>query len=260
MADTRFIIKTNTRRDLWIQLGIVLLLSLVIALLFFFVYLPWTTNHGESITVPDLRGMKTEELEEYLSERDLRYEVQDSAFDLNLPPLSVKEQYPKAGSKVKEGRKIYLTIIAKNPRTVTMPNLKDLSLKSVEMTLKRSKLLMGEMTVKPYLASVVLEQSVAPGEKVAEGTRINLVVGNGLGNQEFEAPDLVGKTKEEARFIIENSGLVLGPDLQMEGDGTPGTVVKQNPVPGTKIRTGDIMDIWVIPGASPAPDAQTPNQ
>ncbi len=260
MADTRFLLRTNTKRDLWIQIGIVLLLSLMMVLLFFFVYLPWTTNHGESITVPDLRGMKMDELEDYLTERDLRYEVQDSAFDLNLPPLSVKEQYPRAGSKVKEGRKVYLTIIAKNPRMVTMPQLKDMSLKSVEMALKRSKLMMGEMTLKPYLASVVLDQSVAAGEKVPEGTKINLVVGNGQGNQELEAPNLVGKTLEEAKFTIEASGLVTGSTPSAtDGEGTPGTVVKQNPAPGTRVRVGDLIDVWIAPGGSVVPDTQ-PNQ
>ncbi len=251
MADTRFSIQTNKKRDLAIQIGIVLFLSLIIVLIFFFVYLPWTTNHGESITVPDLRGMKTEELEEYLTERDLRFEVQDSAFDLNLPPLSVKEQYPKAGSKVKEGRKIYVTIIAKNPRMVSMPNLKDMSLKSVEMALKRSKLQMGEMTVKPYLAAVVLEQSVAAGEKVAEGSKINLVVGNGQGPTGLKMPDLTGKTLEEAKFIIEGSGLVLGATPSAsDSDGSPGTIVKQQPAAGTDIRSGDFVDVWIVPGTS----------
>jgi len=263
MADTRFLIRTNSKRDLWIQIGIVLLLSLMILLIFFFIYLPSTTNHGESITVPDLRGMKLDELEEYLTERDLRYEVQDSAFDLNMPPLSVKEQYPKAGSKVKEGRKIYLTVIAKNPRMVTMPELKDMSLKSAEMALKRSKLLLGNLTTRPYLGSVILEQSIQSGQKVPEGTRIDLVVGDGSGNQELDTPDLVGKTLAEAEFEISASGLVRASIVPAtEADGQPGTVVKQNPAPGTRIRVGDFVDIWVVPGGAPPanPPQEEPNQ
>ncbi|MDJ1492859.1 PASTA domain-containing protein [Cytophagaceae bacterium DM2B3-1] len=254
MADTKFIIKTNNKRDLWIQIGIVVLLSLIILLIFFFIYLPWTTNHGESITVPDLRGMKLEELEEFLDDKDLRYEVQDSTFDLNMPPLSIKEQYPKANSKVKAGRKIYLTVVAKNPRMVTMPNLKDMSLKSAEMTLKNYKLIMGSITLKPYLGSVVLEQAIAAGQKVPEGTHINLVAGDGANNKEFTTPDLIGKTEEEAKFEIAASGLILGSTLPAPG--TPGTITKQMPAPGTPIRTGDIIDIWIT---SDAPTA-TPDQ
>ena len=252
----RFVIRTQTRRDLWIQVGIVLLLSLVLVLLFFFVYLPWTTNHGESITVPDLKGMKLEELEDYLAERDLRYEVQDSAFDLEAPPLSVKEQYPKAGAKVKEGRKIYLTVIAKNPRMVTMPELKDMSIKSVEMALKRARLRMGDITYKPHLGPFVLEQSVAAGQKIPEGSAVDLVIGNGQGANDLKAPDLLGKTAEEAKFVIEASGLNLGvPITASDTAGAAGTVIRQNPLPGTSVKSGDFIDIWIVPGgAGPPPN------
>ncbi len=257
MADNRFIIKTNSKRDIWIQLGIILLISLIFVLLFFFVYLPWTTNHGESISVPDLKGMKLDEIEEYLEKHDLRYEVQDSAFDLNLPPLSVKDQYPKANAKVKKGRKIYLTVIARTPRMVTMPKLKDLSQRYAEMTLKNYKLQVGNITYKPYLGAVVLEQSVESGQKIAEGSRIDLVIGDAKGSDVVIMPDLVGKTREESEFLISGSGLIVGSILTDEApDKPPGTINRQRPVAGEKIKAGDIVDLWITPG-TPQPLEQT---
>lgn len=258
MAAKKLIIPTNTKRDLWMQIGIVALLSLIIVLVFFFIYLPWTTNHGESITVPDLKGMKLDEMEAYLAERDLRYEVQDSAFDLDLPPLSVKEQYPKAGSKVKEGRKIYLTVIAKNPRMIAMPRLVDLSERSAVMTLKQYKL-EAIIAYKPYLGQVVLEQSVPPGERVAEGSKVKLVVGDGENDKPVMMPNLVGKTLAEVEFEIAGNNLVIGSKLTAtDTEQPPGTVAKQNPAAGTEVRAGDIVDIWVVPGA--APPGETTNE
>src|SRR5690606_19961954 len=100
-------ISTDTKKDLLIQSGIILSLVAVLFLGFFFVYLPFSTNHGEAITVPELKEMKVDQLETYLDNRDLRYEISDCTFVANRPPLTVITQYPQPGAKVKEGRKIY---------------------------------------------------------------------------------------------------------------------------------------------------------
>ena len=46
----------------------------------------------------------------------------DSIFFKELPRGTVAKQNPKPGSKVKEYRRIYLTMNAVNPEMVTMPN------------------------------------------------------------------------------------------------------------------------------------------
>ena len=105
-------ISTQSRSDLFIHLGIIICSILVLFLGFFFIYLPFTTNHGEAITVPDLKKMNVMELEDFLDSRDLRYEVSDCTFVAGVTPLSVLAQYPLPGAKVKDGRKIYVTIVS----------------------------------------------------------------------------------------------------------------------------------------------------
>src|SRR5699024_195337 len=65
---------------LLINLAIVLAVTVALVLGFFYIYLPATTNHGETITVPDLKGMTYDQLEQFLTSRNLRYEVTDSSF------------------------------------------------------------------------------------------------------------------------------------------------------------------------------------
>ena len=49
----------------------------------FYIFLPIKTNHGESITVPDIVGKNVNELEDFLGRRDLRFEVTpDSGFSM----------------------------------------------------------------------------------------------------------------------------------------------------------------------------------
>lgn len=243
-------------------------------LLFFFVYLPKSTRHGETVTVPNLEGMPFADMDDFLGKRGFRYEVADSGYSPLYPPLSVLQQYPRAGTRVKENRKIYLTVKAKMPQVVKMPDLIDGTLKNAELVLQSYGLRRGEITYKPDLAvNAILQQlfegeRIAPGEPVPKGSFIDLVVGDGLGNQSFPAPNFRGLELEEATFSIRGSGLNVGmvmvevidspeehesllnlsegledEELMIFGSGR---VIRQSPEPGTEIRLGDQVDLWLM--------------
>ncbi|MEQ8811494.1 MAG: PASTA domain-containing protein, partial [Imperialibacter sp.] len=116
----------NSWRDVLIQLALMVAIAVVFLLGFFYVYLPNTTNHGETITVPDLEGIPLDELDEFLTDRNLRFEInKDSGFSSQYPALAVLKQFPLPNSKVKENRKIYISLNAKEPPKVRMPQLVD---------------------------------------------------------------------------------------------------------------------------------------
>ncbi|QHT66814.1 PASTA domain-containing protein [Rhodocytophaga rosea] len=245
-------IKTSSKKDVLIHIGIMLSLLAIIVLSFFFIYLPSTTNHGESITVPDLSGMKVDAVEEFLESRDLRYEINDSTFISNKPASIVLTQYPKAGEKVKENRKIYITVTTNNPPNVEMPKLVDISLKSAQMLLQSYELQEGSIKYVPNLAqNLVLKQEfngkeIAPGTKLPKGSKIDLTVGDGVGKDDFTLQNVVGMTLEEAKVVIEGSSLVIGSILYDGNSSEPtGTVIKQNPAADSNIRVGEVVDLWV---------------
>src|SRR6187431_2764250 len=105
-----FLNKKNTLGSLLLTLAASIGTILFLSIIYFYIYLPATTNHGESITVPDLLGMKIEEIEKFLTDHDLRYEVSDSAYSADYDPLTVLQQFPKAGAKVKENRMILVSV------------------------------------------------------------------------------------------------------------------------------------------------------
>ncbi|MEM7109404.1 MAG: PASTA domain-containing protein, partial [Bacteroidota bacterium] len=86
----------DTLKGFLLHLVLVVSLAVMGTLVFFYMYLPVTTNHGETITVPDLYGMQLEEMEDFLTKRDLRYEINDSTFSDEHEPLTILKQYPKA--------------------------------------------------------------------------------------------------------------------------------------------------------------------
>ena len=56
-------------KKIGIHLAIMLVIALALILVFFYNFLPSYTNHGETITVPDLKGSSHEQLDQYLASR-----------------------------------------------------------------------------------------------------------------------------------------------------------------------------------------------
>ena len=128
--------KSNTLGGLFLHLVLAAAVLIVLSVLYFYAYLPHITNHGESITVPSVEGLPITKVEDFLADHDLRYEVNDSSYSAEYPPLTVLKQYPAAGAKVKENRKIFVSVNRKNPPTVKMPDLIDGSLTNAEAVLR----------------------------------------------------------------------------------------------------------------------------
>ena len=246
--------KESTLKDLLIHLAIIVLLGISLVLGFFYVYLPGITNHGESITVPDLKGITIDELDVFLVKRGLRYEVSDSAYSDKHPPLTILKQYPKAGSKVKENRKVFISVNRVNPPTIPMPNLIDGPLKNAQVVLKSNELKIGEISFKPDLAfNAILEQRyngkpIEAGTKIHKGSAIDLVVGNGYGNQNLKTPNVISYPFDEAQYYIQGIQLNVGKIRNVDDSlGTLGYIYKQSPEPESNIQVGESVDLWIIP-------------
>lgn len=267
------ILKEKSWKALLTHVGFMVIVILALVLIFFFVYLPSTTRHGETVTVPNLQGMSLLEMDDFLKKRHLNYEVSDSGYSSQYPPLAILKQYPLAGSYVKENRKIYLTVISNKPQTVNMPNLIDGSLKNAELVLDNSGLKRGRITYKPDLAAnAILEQffngvKIEPGDKVEMGSEIDLIVGDGLGQRIFSVPRFIGLPIDEADFSIKGSGLNTGSVMIKVVDEEQmdelvalakklaidtaviiesGNVFQQRPKIGMDIRLGQQVDLWVV--------------
>jgi len=247
-------IPSNNLKGLLIHGAIIIAVLIAATLIFFNVYLPSYTNHGESITVPDLEGIHMDDIDDFLVKRNLRFEVNDSTYTEKYPPLTIIKQYPKAGSRVKENRKIFISVNRVNPPTVPVPELIDRSLRNAEAVLKSNELKRGKIQYKPSpFLNLVLEMSIngekiEKGQRIDKGSTIDLVVGNGYARSYFDAPKLLGYKMEDARFIILGSNLEIGL-ITLAGDttGQKSIVYKQEPEPGKQVKIGDAIDLWIAP-------------
>ena len=250
-------LKAETRRDIFLHLLIVFFTAGILIVGFFNVYLPYTTHHGETITVPNLKGMHIDQIEDFLGDRDLEFVLDDSTYNPGSQAFTVYQQYPVAGAKVKQGRKIYISINSRNPPLVKMPNLKNRSFMNAQRELESYGLLLGKIEYIPDLqTNAVLKQMVnnreiEEGELVAKGTKIDLNFGDGLSNREVPVPDLKGMPLDEAKELLTGSNLQVGTQIyESHPDLKSSTIVRQKPEPGVKIREGDVVDIWIA-GSEP---------
>lgn len=233
---------------------------LLLAILFWLtlVFLNQYARHGQSQTVPNLIGISVNEANEMLENLNLELALMDSTYTPEEKPYTVLNQDPPAGSKVKSGRKIYLTINTANPPLTEIPGIElGTSYVSVKEVLSSKGILVGNITYKPFEYKDVFldmmlhgeEKSVKPGTKVPKGSKVDIVLGNGLGDTKVLLPDLRTLTYEEAVNLIQLKELNLGAVVAdgLISDTAAAYVFRQSPSyePGKKINIGSMIDIWI---------------
>lgn len=230
------------------------LLTVVVLLMVAFFSLRYYTKHGQGLNVPELKGLAFTQAVDKLEALGLRYQV-DSVYIMDSPPGMVIDQDPVANTFVKDNRTIYLTI-----NTATAPNAKfpDVELKSLteaRALIESFGLKLGDTTYKSDMSrDVVLQASfggnlISAGETLPKGSRIDLVLGDGKGNEEVDIPSLIGLTKDEALFALRNGAMLNLGIISYEGnitDTTTAVVVRQTPFATdsiTKVKIGTPVNI-----------------
>lgn len=147
------------------------------------------TRKGETNEVPKVTGLNIEKAIELLEESDLDYTIADSVYDDNIPRHHVTDQSPAPMSRVKKGRKIYLTVNSMSVPEVDMPDIAGkMSFEQAKKTLEGKGLILGKVTeqpdpsIKSAADRPVFEQlyrgnPITPGTKVKQKSKIDLVVG-----------------------------------------------------------------------------------
>lgn len=192
--------------------------------------MPAYTNYDEGVTVPDVTKLSLEEAEELLSSYGLRYEVAERRANQAFPPDYVIDQMPMPADIVKPNRKIYLTVNTASRPTVEVPDVQDLSLRNAEIQLQNYGLQIGTISYESSRFKNVLRQSTPPGEIVDRGSVIDLSVGDGLGEDTIEVPEIVGLNLTEVQQKLNEAGFRIG-EIRFEPtrDTPPNVVIDFSP-------------------------------
>ncbi|MCD7973484.1 MAG: PASTA domain-containing protein [Candidatus Azobacteroides sp.] len=182
--------------NIYIRNILIAILVLILLVIFIFLWLNVYTNHGKTVTVPNVKGVTVEQAIPSLKSKGLRYEVVDSIYMKNQKPGVICEQLPQAESTVKLNRTIYLTINSFSSRQIELPDVRDLSQRQAEGMLEKAGFTVSVELVESEFKDLVLRVKkgntvVYPGTKFIDGTKLTLEVGNGaLGNLSDSIPPI----------------------------------------------------------------------
>jgi len=214
--------------------------------------LPWYVEHGSTIDVPDVVGMKLEDAARTLDSLGLEGKQGDVRPDREHPAGIVVIQNPLAGHAVKKGRRVYLTISG-GEETVNVPSIRGRTLRDATFLLERTGLRLGEVSHAPseeYPANTIIDQGYAPGTKARKEARIDVTVSLGPVALSIAVPDLVGKSLTEAKKQIEAAGITLGNITYIPSPNLlPNTVIEQFPHAGELVEAKQAIDLVVVQGA-----------
>ncbi len=144
------------------------------------------TRHGKAVLVPDVKAMALPDALRILDREGFRYDIIDSLFVDEAVPGTIVEQTPAGGSKVKEGRIVYLSINAYSPRMITCPKVTDMSMRQALSTLESRGLTDVRIQEVPSeypdlaLGLQYRGETLEAGDKIPAGSTVTLLVGNGV--------------------------------------------------------------------------------
>ncbi len=223
------------QKKFYLQLLIAMVLTLVL-IWGVFKFLAVFTHHGEVYLVPNFSGQTLPALKQKGFDQYFDLMVIDSVYDVRHAPGSIVMQNPLPGSKVKIGRHVYLTIVAKMPEMVDMPDLRNLSLRQALVLLEGRGLNVKNLQYVNYFAKNAIVDQLYEGEPVETGTMIRkgmaigLVVGKGNHPVPVPLPFLIGKKMKEAHAALYYSSLNVGKEYFLDGnDTTHARVYKTEP-------------------------------
>ncbi|MEO1258378.1 MAG: PASTA domain-containing protein [Bacteroidota bacterium] len=237
-----------------------------IAVVLFFMTNWWLrcyTDHGESVQVDDFTGMHLADASKKGQNKGFRFEVIDSAWKKSSPSGLIINQTPKALSRVKEGRRIYVTVTGK-PKTVVLPLLSESSYDyeqySRRLAIRHS--ITSEIKERVYdrkqAENTILhffhdgqkltDNDLKKGYKVQEGSTLEFVITERRTNQ-MNIPDLVCMDFVAADFLVSSYNLNVGQVFEDASviDRTNAYVYKQEPLfsADATISMGSQINIWL---------------
>jgi len=203
--------------------------------------------HGREVTMPDLAGVSAKQAQQILRGRSLGMKIEDRVYS-TLPVDAVVRQSPPANERVKTGQFGHV-VVSLGPQKVSIPELKDLSLRSAQVELLRSGMQLGEVS-DVYLAGseadTVVQQDPAPGTTDVQSPHVNLLVGLGPRPPAYEMPELVGLTLSEAESRVSGAGLKPPTVTGLATLGMPaGTVVAQMPARGRRVDANSTIELQI---------------
>jgi len=199
--------------------------------------------------VPDLQGLEREPASALLRDHGLEASVREEPrYDEEVPQNHVVLQRPGAGSLVKRGSVVEI-VTSLGRQLVKVPDLDGQALQAAQVTLNAAGLALGR-TLNVYSQAgqvgTVTTQVPAAGTMVSRSAPVDLFLSLEGRDETFLMPDLAYRRFSDIERFFRQRGIRLGSVKFEVYEGIPpGTVLRQHPLPGHRLRRQDVISMVV---------------
>ena len=203
-------------------------------LLFFLAFggtmLTLKVTNPKEVDVPDVVNLTKEEAEQKIKDAKLVFEVESEEYNTEIEENHIISQDPKHMdnfNKVKEGTTIKV-VISKGTEKTKVPNVKGKQREEAVQLIEDAKLKVEvvEETSKTVKEGYVISQETNPDTEVNAGDTVKIHVSTGT--EKTTVPGVLGKTQEEAKKILQDSGFVVTVINSEDSSKENGIVLKQS--------------------------------
>lgn len=211
---------------------------------------PGTDESGDKITVPDIIDLTQESAKAMLDEEGLTYEFKAKESD-TVDAGKVIETEPSVGSEVEKETMITVYYSAQErvqPFSVLgkTPEAAEQELRDKGYVPKRGSDIYSDSVAEGKVAAT----NPKTGESVAAGSTITYYVSKG--QEKIKVPDLLGKTKTQAKSALDKAGLKLGKTSKSYSENfAKNRVCVQSKANGLEVKKGTTVDITLSMGPEP---------
>jgi beta-lactam-binding protein with PASTA domain len=234
----------------------------------------WLAEPSEvnRVKVPDVRGKNQDQAANILARAGLQLGRVAKKID-NRPAGTVIQQDQAPGSMVPPRTPVNLWLaepreVKPPPTKVRVPHLITDTQSQASRALERAGLQVGRVAriTSSQNPGTVVRQSPEPGTAVSPGSAVNLWLAVAPEVNLVTVPDVNGQTQGQAtrtlanagRDLCENLGLRRGRVALITSKRPAGTVVRQDPGAGKKVRCGWPVNLWLAAAPPPPPPPAAP--
>ena len=207
-------------------------------LLMDYVLLPSYVGYNKEHYLTDIRGEFVEKADYHLRSLGFQTEVVRVPFSEAHEPGTVVKMYPRAFTKVKEGRSINLTVAGKM-EDIKIPSLINITLRNAKLEIDRMGL--GIDTIIYEYDNQVKEGKITfqlprSGKIVKSSTNMTLGVSRGAPPDYYIVPDVVNLSLRRGKEEILQTGLRVGTiHYEYQPDLLNNTIIEQNMTAGMRV-------------------------